>query len=262
MKNKLLFFLYTLIFSLNCNQVFAAKSTLKVCSTEEYEYPYWFKDDSNRISGVRVDVFRIVEERLNSNIHFEFYMMPWSRCLDEVKKGQMDMILAVSYRKERAENFIYPAGAELEQEPCTANLKFYCSSYKILTLKTTNFIYQGNNLTLPRPIRVARGYAPIADLAEHQILAEASKDEKTAIKQLFRDQTGSAIVTEATVEQIYSKPEYNKSVIVQTKPFKINSYYAVFSKKLSLPRDKMDKIFSLLSEEAQTEKVKKLMKKY
>jgi hypothetical protein len=156
----------TLYFFWSSNIFAAQNSIIHICGTDIQDAPFWYLDKENHISGSIVETIVKAEKKLTPNFQFKLTMLPWQRCLDELKKGQMDAAIAAPYRKDYAVYFIYPSGAENEKTPCSSPFRFYCSTYKVLTPKNLNLTYDGKLSSLPTPIRVVRGSLSADDFNE------------------------------------------------------------------------------------------------
>jgi polar amino acid transport system substrate-binding protein len=261
MKNKQKILCLSILF-FTVFRAYASPISIQVCGDDTNVYPYWFQNENQDYAGVRVDLIRSVENKLKNKYKFNFIGLPWNRCLEEAKKGKVDAVLDASFRPERSEYLNYPAEAFSEKEPCSAKIKFYCGSYLVLLPKNSNYEYQGKAATLPKPIRVARGYSPASDLSAAQIPVEVAKDEDILLKQMLRDESGCIIGTELFVQRILKDKNYKLSVRLSPVPFKKNSYYFAFSKKTSVPQKDINLIEAQLAEEASLEKISILFGRY
>jgi polar amino acid transport system substrate-binding protein len=160
---KLLIFVFS--FS---NSVFALLPTeIKVCDDGDEWPPYAFYErtkgvKSNKIIGYSVDFF---DEILKKNkLKATYSLIPWSRCLEGVKKGEYDMALNATVNPERLEQFlpteayyilsesyIYKTGNNLAKVQSTKDFKkkIICGqkgyNYTYLEIEDTDIKYSMNS---------------------------------------------------------------------------------------------------------------------
>ncbi len=82
-------------------------------------WPPYLMEENGEPSGVDYEVMEAVFDRMGVDMEFEFY--PWNRCMEMLKSGSADGILAVGYNEERAEFLYYPE----EPVSVSANILLY-----------------------------------------------------------------------------------------------------------------------------------------
>ncbi|WGL58771.1 transporter substrate-binding domain-containing protein [Pigmentibacter sp. JX0631] len=222
--------------------IYSLGNEIRICSDDNDDQPFLIANQENP-TGILIDIIQkaiILSKELNI-FTVKIQPMPWNRCLDMVKKGQVDAVLNISYNQERTQYIQFPEDSgEKEKQPCSSKLKFYCGGYLVITLKTFRPQYSGIVTDLPYPIRVARGYSINSEL--EGILKdnlEIGKSDNVNLKKMLRDKSGSVIAYTSYADRFYSvKFEDNydllKLIKVHKKSYTKKSYYLGFSKFSSL----------------------------
>lgn len=66
--------------------------------------PYTYTVDSNPM-GFELEIFQSVMERMGYRVRFE--EMPWKRCLQNLKSGEMDVVISMLKNEERERSIPY-----------------------------------------------------------------------------------------------------------------------------------------------------------
>lgn len=74
-----------------------ARETIVVAT--DYWPPFRIEQDRT-IQGLDTDIMRIIGQRMN--VDFAFIHMPWARCLEEMRRGGVDMMTGLARTPERA----------------------------------------------------------------------------------------------------------------------------------------------------------------
>ncbi len=227
-------FLICILIFLNI-KVYAESIALNVCADDNEQFPFIIIEKGS-IKGIEFDILNMVIHNLKGklNINLKFEIMPWSRCIQMVQKGQMDAAMNASYNDERSLFLDYPPNSgPLEPKPCSSDYKLACSGYIVITLKTNKFEYDGKPLELPRPVRVSRGYSVVPELEKifHNDDLEISKSDLINVKKLIRDKEGSLVAYIAFKSELNRNKEILKKVKIHNKSYVMKSYYIPFSKK-------------------------------
>ncbi len=218
--------------------VYPQNKIINVCSDDNDERPFLMIKDEET-TGIYSDLIMraVALAKETSSYRLKITPMPWNRCLDMLKQGQVDAVLNISYNTERAEFIQYPNDAgKNESKPCEAKMKLYCGGYVVITMKTFFGEFNGNLRKLPIPVRVARGYSITTEL--ENILkenVEVGKSDDINLKKLLRDRNGSVIIYSSFIDNhINLKYKNDKEIFSKVKihktPYTIKSYYFAFSK--------------------------------
>jgi len=216
-------------------KVYAENIALNVCADENEQFPFIIIN-KGVVSGIEFDILKTAIKNLRGrlNINLKFEIVPWSRCIQMVQKGEMDAAMNASYNDERALFLDYPPNSgPLEEKSCSSEYKIACSGYIVITLKTNKFEYDGKPLELPRPVRVSRGYSVVPELQKifHDEDLEISKSDLINVKKLIRDKEGSLVAYIAFKSELNRNKDILKKIKIHSKSYVMKSYYIPFSKK-------------------------------
>lgn len=235
---KIFKILILFFFAFNTANIFSLEKEIRICSDDNDDQPFLIANQENP-TGILIDIINqafIFSKELQI-YSFKIQPMPWNRCLDMVKKGQVDAVLNISYNSEREQYIQFPDDSgEMEKQPCGSKFKFYCGGYLVITLKSFKPQYSGKVTELPYPVRIARGYSINTEL--ETVLKEnleIGKSDSVNIKKMLRDKSGSVIAYTSYADKFYYvKFEDNidllKLIKVHKKSYTKKSYYIEFSK--------------------------------
>ncbi|APJ02839.1 transporter substrate-binding domain-containing protein [Silvanigrella aquatica] len=122
---------------------------------------------NNKITGSEIDVLNLAVKKLKGklNIKLNIELTPWTRCIYMAEKGEVDVVLNVSYNEERAQYLDYRPDADpYEKYSCTSKYLLTCTGYAVVALNSNLYEYDGNPKLLPNPVRVSRGYSIVSEL--------------------------------------------------------------------------------------------------
>lgn len=238
---KLKVFMLLIVTFLNFASYAQAKK-ITICSDDIEEWPFLILNNEEA-SGIYKDIIAksLTLAKETSQFTLDVLPMPWNRCIEMVKKGQVDAALNISFNSERAEFIDFPSDAgKNEGKPCESKFKLYCGGYIVISMKDFPEEYNGDVLSLPQPIRIARGYSIAAEL--EKVLNEGleiGKSDVINIKKLLRDKSGSVIAyTSFEDKQLFFRFKKSNEVLDQLKIHKkhytMKSYYLAFSKQSSI----------------------------
>ncbi len=94
------------------NYVYPQNKVLNICSDDNEEIPFLvIKDDETKgiYSDIILQAVTMVKEK--SFYKIKVTPMPWNRCIEMLKQGQIDAVLNISYNNERAEFIQFPNDA-------------------------------------------------------------------------------------------------------------------------------------------------------
>jgi polar amino acid transport system substrate-binding protein len=230
---------------------------IKICTDENFWYPFTYSKDQKAL-GLHIDITK--KAIIDSGYSVEYIPMPWKRCLNSAKKGTVDAIVSASYKEERASYLTYPDDA-------INNLKSIFRitqvEYIILTSKDSDYIYDGDLNSIPRPVRGILGYSIVDDLKKAGIEVDTAKKDTANLKRLQRDKKGSVITLKEIIEYYQSKGMYQDDFIVHKKPIKSKSYYMPFSKQTTLSKDEIYRIWNNIKKIRENKNImNKFLEKY
>jgi polar amino acid transport system substrate-binding protein len=244
MKLTTLFILLSLLSY--TSQGIAVEKQVRLASSE---YPPYFGENLKNngfISEIIVEAFK----EANYQVEVEFF--PWARGLELTKRGKYDGMLALWYRKEREQWFVYSA-------PLPPNeIVFYKRKKDKITFNT----YQDLK---PYSIGIVRGYANPPDFEKSDFLEkqEVTSDEQN-LRKLFLKRIDLALIDRLLAKNIIDTkfPEYAEELEWMSPPLKIDIQYLVISKKAKNYRIKLDDFNSGLKQLSEKGMIEKIMAKH
>ncbi len=159
-----------------------SKGTLKICMEDSQLYPYIFSDYNDTPKGIQVDIVKDALEKLN--IKYKFTMLPWRRCLANIKKGKFHAAIGASYSEARSQYIDYPAGArEAYLTNSKAPKRITQSEFIVVSLRKDNYDFKGDVTTLPSPVYIPKGFAIADELRKAGVRVDQnSKSDATNFK--------------------------------------------------------------------------------
>ncbi|MBB5020193.1 polar amino acid transport system substrate-binding protein [Chitinivorax tropicus] len=99
-----LFRLSCLVLAITMSGVVAAEkpASVKLCTENEESYPWLLKSKP----GLSIIMMQMVEKKLGTKLDIQ--PLPWKRCMEEVKQGNMDGLFKISFKADRLEMGHYP----------------------------------------------------------------------------------------------------------------------------------------------------------
>lgn len=231
--------------------------TIKIATDQNMWYPYSY-EENGVVKGLHVD---IVKHALK-NIGYSFSLtpLPWKRCLVLANRGEYDAIISASYQYKRSQYLYYPIDASTAKE---SDYRITQVSYSIVTHIDNPYMFKGNPKTLPRPVRVPRGYSVVDDLKKESVLVEEGPSDINNFRKLLRDKKGCIVTIPEIADMLMKNPTFRGQVKVHQIPFKSKSYFLVFSKKGIVSKTDREKIWEEIKKVRDNDELmEKLLSKY
>lgn len=128
----------------------------KLCHENEDSYPWLFKD---RV-GLTTALVKMAEKQLGGG-KLEILPLPWKRCLEEVKAGDINGIIKISYTPERAaELCVFPMAGE----KADATKRLLNDTYSIYRLKGSAVTWDGKVLVADGRVGAQSGFSVVKQL--------------------------------------------------------------------------------------------------
>lgn len=106
----------TLLLALGLLAPAAPADTLKVCLNDVPHMPWRLPDAQNRVTRTGLDFVFLDLLAKRADIRIEVELLPWKRCMADIKIGLQDAIQGISYLPEREELGHYPQIASQPDE--------------------------------------------------------------------------------------------------------------------------------------------------
>ena len=222
-------------FRLNCYLIFAISvfflthtakaetqlttSPLKICWESELKPPYLTIGEQGQLQGIAVDWIAQIMKR--ENLKYQNVIMPWKRCLANLKRGQVDLVPNSSYKQSRSEFSHY------SDELYRTHLAFYFLKDRHPTANSFNTIEQFRQFK----IGGVRGfnYSFYDGLID---LDQGASNRRALIFKLKRKRIDFAILQKEVIESIfqYEKPQLNNISSVLAPGYNYKAFYVLVSK--------------------------------
>lgn len=231
--------------------------TIKIATDQNMWYPYSY-EENGVVKGYHIDIVTAALKKLGYT--FTLTPLPWKRCLMLAKRGEVDAIISASYQPKRAKYLYYPLDAASAKE---SNYRITQVTYSIVTYIDNPYTFNGDLKTLPKPVRVPRGYSVIDDLKKENVWVDEGPSDVNNFKKLLRDKKGCIVTLPEIVDKLMKDPAFRGKVKVSKKPFKSKSYFFVFSKKGVVSIADREKIWEEIKKVRDNDKLmEKLLEKY
>lgn len=120
---------------------FSNNRPLKFCYEDQDSYPWVLKDGT----GLNLSLMKILAVKLNTEIILT--SVPWKRCLEDLKKGDVfDGAFAASYKEDRLEFGRYPTLNGLKEGKPNENKRLHRNEYSLYVLKDEKTIRWDGNI--------------------------------------------------------------------------------------------------------------------
>jgi len=199
-------------------------TTVKLCHEDVDVYPWVLKGRP----GLNIVHLRAMEAKLG--VKFDLAPMPWKRCQEDMREGNVDGIFAASFKTERMEIGHYPMAGD-KPDPARAML---FDGYSLYRLKGGAVQWDGKKLTASGSIGAQPGYSIIDQLK--QLGAKVDDGTKTAddnLKKLLLGRVDAvALQTLEGDNSLASDPEFAAKVEKLTPPLVDKPFFLMLSKQL------------------------------
>ena len=178
--------------------------------------------------GVDIVLVSEVAELLDFKV--KFFCLPWRECLEQAARGEIDLILNVSYNSERAGFLRFPQQGDVPD----AERRMHMDGYGLYRLKGKGARWEGGQLVdFTGTVAAQRSYSIVAELRSAGVEVDDSLTTVEGIFDLLRGgKAGAAALLLTTTDHLLENtPEY--SAIIERAPGDISykPYYAAFSRQ-------------------------------
>jgi polar amino acid transport system substrate-binding protein len=194
----------------------ADSAPLKFCYEDVPQHPWTMPDGT----GLNFELLHRVEKSLGEE--FTFHSMPWKRCQEEVRNGEMDGIIGAAENTERRRYLRFPAqpGGSLD---ITATL--YEDQFNVYLREGGDGGWDGRNLTSPtHPVVVQSGYLVIAAmLHDHGIKTfDSIKTAEDGLRFLSEGMVDVAVLQSVEAEYLRREDSrFKNKIVLAPVPFAI-----------------------------------------
>ena len=211
-----------LIFLIACTT--AQATTLKFCYESKELLPHYRGEGvltPTEKPGAAIEIMQKLDDML-TNVQIQFVREPWKRCLNDLKQGKVDALIA-RYSSKRELFAKYPKNSSNKLDNSRAiSSTATCFIHK----KNVPIKWDGKNLLvdLPQGISVPRGYSLVDDLKMKGFQIYETTSVKQAHELLFKGRVGISL-SDCKHKELPADYVENKKPLVE------NYGYLVFSQQ-------------------------------
>jgi polar amino acid transport system substrate-binding protein len=200
----------------------APPPALRFCYEDVPQAP-WTMPDGN---GLNIELLRRVERRLNEQ--FVFLSMPWKRCIEEVRSGQVDAVVAAVDSPERRIEGELP---KLHDGRADDSKALYTESYHVFLRANSGASWDGKAFVVPHGgIVIPKGYYLVSALrAQGYAVAEAVKSSEEGLRLLADGTEDVAILFGLESESVALSPRFKDKVIEAPPAYVTVPFYLLVS---------------------------------
>lgn len=222
----------------------AAADTLRFC-TDQIDWKPFVYVVKGQPQGRHIDLAQRAVEA--AGLQVQILPMPWLRCQLEAREGKVDGLLSLVFSATRDLAYHYPADASVDG---LSRWSLEDIADVVVTLDTQTYAYAGDPASLPRPVRVPRGWEIGPFLRSRGVEVEdgAPSDEANLIK-LLRDGSGSVIANADTVRLLQAQSSQFARLRVSATPVRSQSYFLAFSRAAQVPVSTREAIWNAIAEQ-------------
>lgn len=223
----------TLILSLCFIQGAAlAAEPVKICWESALKPPYLELGNNGKVRGAMV--YRLEKILKNANITFEHSLLPWSRCLQGVEKGSIDVVPNASYKSKRAKFALYSLPAYASELVLYYNLEKFptpplirdtqaLSQYKVGGIQGFNYSFYKGQVTISPKV----------------------KQRSQLIDMLQRQRIDFAVMQSNVVNELVKRKEFGlRGIGLVPDPVKPRKEYHILVSKKSAQAEQLLKIIN------------------
>lgn len=198
----------------------AAAAPLKFCYEDVPQHPWTMPDGT----GLNFELLHRVEKALGEEFHYQ--AMPWKRCQEEVRNGEMDGIIGAADNAERRKYLHFPSlpGGALD-----ASATLYEDQFNVYLREGGDGSWDGKSLTSPNhPVVVQSGYLVIASmLHEHGMKTfDSIKTAEDGLRFLSEGMVDVAVLQSVEAEYLRREdPRFKSKIALAATPFAILPLY-------------------------------------
>ncbi len=231
MKQKIFIFgfLMVVFFTLNAN---AVQMTI---SYEDKAQPPYYMGEKKVLAdkpGVAVEMVKMLEDKIEG-LEITLKRTPWKRCTVELSRNNVDGIFNASYKKKRLELGYYPTTDGTLEGPVDISRRITKIAYSLYTLKDSNIVWDGTNMTgVDGKIGAPFGYSIINDLKKMGLNVEDAPNTEMNLKKLLKKRIVAVALQDVTADSFIklNSPQF-ENIKKRTPPLATKPYYLMLSKK-------------------------------
>lgn len=238
-----------------------AELIFKVAYENEVQHPYYMgvtTDVPKEKPGAVVEMIKLLEKKI-SGMRVEYSRYPWSRCLTELQKGNVDATFNSSFLEKRLAygNYPYKDGAVDPSRRLTT------ISYHFYRLGNSGFSWDGKQVTgLTGKVGTPHGFSIEHDLKKMGIAVESALTTQQNFANLLSGKVNVIAIQEITGDY-HIKRRSGLAPVKKVYPaLKTKAYYLMISHQFREKHPQLaEKVWDLVAQ-LREENLPKLVEKY
>ena len=255
------FFKYIVFFLLIFNtSLYSKTNEITIAYQNTISYPF-LTGNSNTTNwdkpGALLEMMKLVEKKIHIKIVFK--RVPWKRGLFELKSGEVDALLAASYKKERLDFGVYPT----KNKQIDISKRTHYNSYYLYKIKNAPTLWDGKTFTnVSKGICVEREYSIVSDLRKNAVLVHEFNSTLKCMDILNNDRVDAVAALEFTGDYIIKQTKY-KNIVKVNNALKTKVYHMMMSHKFVNAHPKLSElIWDTIEKVRESQEMKNIYNKY
>lgn len=202
----------------------ADRPPLRWCYEDVSALP-WTRPDG---TGLNLELLKTAEKSLHE--HFVYVSRPWKRCIEEMRKGDIDGVFAAGESEERRGFGVFPS---LPGGAIDASRALHEDRFHVFLRKGSSAAWDGKTLVpTPKGVLTQRGYMIAGDLRERGFdVKEATNSASDALRQLAAGMFDIAVIQGPEAAQLLRSNAVLKEKVLQSPiPYAVRPMYLLVAK--------------------------------
>ncbi|QDQ28461.1 amino acid ABC transporter substrate-binding protein [Chitinimonas arctica] len=217
--------LFPLIFAAAALTVSAADkpASIKLCYDNVEVYP-WAVEGRD---GLNIVQLKMAAQKLGTKL--EFVKIPWARCLDELRQGNMDGAFAASFKPDRLAMGSYPGGGD---KPDTSKYMMM-DGYSLYRLKGSNVGYDGKAISnVTGAVGAQQGFSIVDQLKGMGVrVDDGTRSADDSLRKLTAGRLQAVALQTLEGDNSIQQAEFAGKVEKVSPPLVEKPYYLMLSKQ-------------------------------
>ncbi|MDK2123720.1 substrate-binding periplasmic protein [Parachitinimonas caeni] len=196
---------------------------MKICTENEESFPWLLKGRP----GLNIIMMQMVEKKLG--IKIDIQQLPWKRCMDEVKQGNLDGLFKISFKADRMEMGHYPMSGDKPD----ASKRMLDDSYSLYRLKGGKVEWDGKAIkNADGSVGAQSGFSVVDQLKGLGVkVDDAIRGADDNLKKLVAGRVVAvALQTQEGDVSVAGNPEFASKVEKISPPLVEKPYFLMLSK--------------------------------
>ncbi|MBI9085145.1 MAG: transporter substrate-binding domain-containing protein [Desulfobacterales bacterium] len=175
--------------------------------------------------GAVVDMIKMLEQKIHG-LQINLSRLPWKRCLEYLKSGQVDGIFNASFTQKRLKNGAYPM-KDGQPDP---SKRLVTISYGIYSLKNSSITWDGKTFrNLNGVVGVNRGFSVVSELEKMGVPFQEVNLVSQNLKKLKLGRIAAVLAQDVTANALLKDKERFEGIVKLRTPFATKPYYLMLS---------------------------------